>query len=178
MLPRKDGGHAAALLLPLAVTFAFGCSVRHEAPGTPARPPAAADLISARDQARLDAIAAARAASPMEGGYRIGPDDLLDIRIPDLLDGQAGAAAHSGQGGVDVPTVSGSPTFQQGLRVNAAGDVAIPMLGLVPAAGATPTELESEIARRLVGAGILRTPQVTVLIAEYRSRVVAVIGSV
>src|SRR5439155_1389989 len=50
--------------------------------------------------------------------------------------------------------------------------------GLVRAEGFTPTELEAEIARRLVEAGILRVPQVSVQIAEYRSRVVAVVGSV
>src|SRR5439155_208882 len=42
----------------------------------------------------------------------------------------------------------------------------------------TPTELEHDIARRLVAADILRSPHVTVLVAEYRSRVVAVSGSV
>src|SRR5206468_614248 len=49
---------------------------------------------------------------------------------------------------------------------------------LVRAEGFTPTELEAEIARRLVEAGILRAPQVSVQVAEYRSRVVAVVGSV
>src|SRR5262249_3658650 len=44
------------------------------------------DLMSARDHDRLAAIVAERAAAPTDGGYRIGPDDLLEIRIPDLLD--------------------------------------------------------------------------------------------
>ena len=52
------------------------------------------------------------------------------------------------------------------------------MLGPVPVTGLTTTGLEREIARRLVTAGILRAPQVNVLVAEYRSHVVAVIGSV
>src|SRR5207253_7002081 len=65
-----------------------------------------------------------------------------------------------------------------GVRVNASGYVSLPLIGLVRAEGFTPTELEAEIARRLVEAGILRAPRVSVQIAEYRSRVVAVIGSV
>ena len=68
--------------------------------------------------------------------------------------------------------------FQQGVRVSADGDVTLPMIGSVRAAGRTPTELEGEIARRLVAGGILRAPQVSVQVAEHRSRVVAVIGSV
>src|SRR5439155_12355076 len=117
--------------------------------------------------------------TPDDGGYRIGPDDLLDIRIPDLLEAQPQAASpHGAQGGAEVPTVSGAPTFQQGMRVTAAGEVSVPLLGMVPASGLTPTELEQDIGRRLVAADILRTPHVSVLVAEYRSRVVAVTGSV
>jgi len=74
--------------------------------------------------------------------------------------------------------VAAAPVFQQGLRVSASGDVNLPVLGAVRARGMTAHELEGEIARRLVAGGILRAPQVSVLIVEYRSRVVAVIGSV
>ncbi len=178
----KDGGLRAALMLSLALSCAVGCSTRHSISSDPDRvhpsPPSAADLISSRDSARLAALAAARAAAPSDGGYRIGPDDMLDIRIPDLLEAQSTSASHGGQGGTDLPVVSGAPTFQQGMRVSASGDVNIPTLGPVPAAGRTPSELEAEIARRLVRAGILRNPQVGVLVVEYRSRVIPVIGSV
>jgi polysaccharide biosynthesis/export protein len=56
--------------------------------------------------------------------------------------------------------------------------IAIPLVGDVRAAGLTARELEEEISRRIVAADLLRTPQVSVQIAEYRSRVVAVVGSV
>jgi polysaccharide export outer membrane protein len=178
----KDGGLRAALVLSLASSCAFGCSTRHSVSSDPDRvhpsPPSAADLISSQDGARLAAIAAARTAAPLEGGYRIGPDDLLDIHVPDLVDSQSSPVSHSSQGGTDLPTVTGAPTYQQGFRVTASGDVNVPILGLVPAAGLTPTELEAELARRLRVGGILRTPQPNVLVVEYRSRVVAVIGSV
>src|SRR5207245_2313769 len=68
--------------------------------------------------------------------------------------------------------------FQQGVRVTGSGEVNLPLLGMVPANSLTPTALEQEIARRLVAAEILRSPHVSVLVAEYRSRVVAVSGSV
>src|SRR5207245_8407695 len=68
--------------------------------------------------------------------------------------------------------------FQQGVRVTGSGEVNLPLLGMVPANSLTPTALEQEIARRLVAAEILRSPHVSVLVAEYRSRVVAVTGSV
>jgi polysaccharide export outer membrane protein len=178
----KDGGLRAALVFSLVLPCAVSCSSRHSVtPGSgqsPPSPPSAADLISSRDSARLAAIATARAAAPLEGGYRIGPDDLLDIRIPDLIDAQSTTTSRLGQGGTDLPVVSGAPTFQQGMRVSASGHVNIPTLGLVPAGGLTPTELEAELARRLLAGGILRAPQVSVLVVEYRSRVVAVIGSV
>src|SRR5206468_12084329 len=63
-------------------------------------------------------------------------------------------------------------------RVSADGQVNIPLLGLVRAEGFTPTALEQDIAHRLKAARILKAPQVNVLVAEYRSRVVAVVGSV
>ncbi len=177
---RKHGGLRAAVLLSFALACAEGCSVRRgvEPPASPERA-GLGDLTSAADRARLEAIAAARTGTPDEGGYRIGPDDLLDIRIPDLLDAQPQAASPRGaQGGAEVPAVSAAPAFQQGVRVTGSGEVSLPLLGMVPANGLTPTELEQEVDRRLVAAAILRSPHVSVLVAEYRSRVVAVTGSV
>ena len=142
-------------------------------------PPAPGDLMTTADVDAVAKIAAARAAAPADDGYRIGPDDLLDVRIPDLIDAQASAGARlssapAGAGQV----VAGAPAYQQGLRVSGGGEVTIPTIGAVRAAGLTPTQLEAEIGRRLVKAGILRAPKVSVQVAEYRSGVVAVIGNV
>jgi len=178
---RKHGGLLAAVLFSCVLGCAVGCSVRRGVEPRPAgtERPGLGDLTSAADRARLEVIAAARANASDDGSYRIGPDDLLDIRIPDLLEAQAQAAApHGAQGGAEPAAVSGAPTFQQGVRVTGAGEVSLPLLGMVEAKGLTPTELEHEIARRLVAADILRSPHVSVLVAEYRSRVVAVSGSV
>jgi len=154
-----------------------GAVAARDGAGAPAD---AGALLSEADRARLAAVCARRAATTdLADGYRLGPDDLVEVRIPDLLEVQAPVQAAAGGGGtMGRAALAGAPTFQQGLRVDARGDVTIATLGVVPAAGLTPSELEKDIARRLVKAGILDAPQVSVLVVEYRSRVAAVIGSV
>jgi polysaccharide export outer membrane protein len=178
---------SAAAAFALVVTAGCSATPLHRKqqlippPGTAttARTPSDGDLMGTGDRARIRALAAERARAPLADGYRIGPDDLLDIRIPDLLEAQAPAAGRLAQSdAAALPAVAGSPVFQQGIRVNGRGDLSLPMLGVVRAAGLTATALEGEIGRRLKAAGILRAPQVSVQIAEYRSGVVAVIGSV
>jgi polysaccharide export outer membrane protein len=139
--------------------------------------PSSGDLMSPRDRDALAGLAAARSQEGRDG-YRIGPDDLLDVRIPKLLSSQATEAPHAQNNGASVPAVAEAPVFQEGLRVAADGNVTVPLLGSVHAAGLTPAELEAEIARRLVAGGILLHPNVSVQIAEHRSSAVAVMGSV
>ena len=139
--------------------------------------------MSSSDVQRLQLLVAERATQPSgagsEEGYRLGPDDLLDIRIPDLLGPAAPVVPPAAPlGGAALPPVTAAPVFEQGIRVGADGTINVPILGQVRAEGLTPHALEDEIGRRLIAAGILRAPQVNVLVAEYRSRVVAVIGSV
>ena len=180
----KTGGPVAALLLSLALGLAGGCSVKHGEKNRVSRETVATevgtvDLTSAKDRARLDALVVTRGKQPLDDGYRLGPDDLLDIRIPDLIQASAAVAEpRTVPGSSDIPVVAGAPAFQQGLRVSASGEVSLPSLGAIKVTGLTPPALEREIAQRLVAGGILRNPQVTVLVAEYRSHVVAVIGSV
>jgi polysaccharide export outer membrane protein len=131
----------------------------------------------AQDQARIISLVAERTRDADVGGYRIGPDDLLEVRVPDLLDAPTDALRPPPGYGI-VSSVSATPTFAQGLRVSASGDVTLPLLGQVRANGLTPTELEHDIARQLVERGILRVPQVSVTVVEYRSRTVAVVGAV
>ena len=173
---------AVLLLLPI---FGNGCAPRAKpavnpavgrAQGSPAVD--AGDVMSSQDRARLEALATARAKEQSAEGYRMGPDDLLEIRIPDLLDMQGGAPVPRPTPGALGPTAVAAMPASQGLRVNDSGDVTLPLIGAVHAEGLTATELEAEIARRLVKNGILRQPRVSVQIVEYRSRVVAVIGSV
>src|SRR5438067_8728262 len=157
----RRGGHAEPAVTPRVRAVATGALMREG------------------DRSRLEGVVAERAHADARDGYRIGPDDLLDIRIPDLIVVDAATrgqdATHNGTG---VPSIADAPVFQQGMRVSSHGEVSVPYLGLVRAEGLTATELEENLAQRLRTAGILKAPQVSVQIAEYRSQVVAVIGSV
>jgi len=181
--PPRDG-RLAVLLTAVALCYAVsGCAAKTSARPTPAGAPPAngAGVSSENDHARLVALAAERRGQKgTTGGYRIGPDDLLEIRIPDLLEMPSSATAGTGaRPGDAAPTaVSGAPTFSQGVRVSGNGDVTLPYLGQVRADGLTPSDLERDISSRLVARGILKRPQVSVNVVEYRSRVVAVVGAV
>jgi polysaccharide export outer membrane protein len=85
--------------------------------------------------------------------YRVGPGDILGI------------------------TVYGHEDLNLTVVVQSAGSFAFPLIGSVPAAGATTQEVEARIASRLAK-GLIRDAQVTVVVQEYRSKVVFVVGEV
>ena len=62
-------------------------------------------------------------------------------------------------------------------RVNAEGELTLPLIGAVEAAGKLPGELASELQQRLA-ASYLRNPNVTVTIAEQATQQVTVSGAV
>ena len=94
-------------------------------------------------------------AIPIEGStdYRVGPLDLLGIEVFQL------------------------PDLTRDVRVSAAGEISLPLIGRVPVSGKTPAELEAVIAARLQD-GFLEKPQVTVFVKEYMSQRVTVEGAV
>jgi protein involved in polysaccharide export with SLBB domain len=53
-------------------------------------------------------------------------------------------------------------------QISPGGDIAMPLIGTVHAAGRTRAELENEIARRYAGGKFLQEPKVTVDFLEYR----------
>lgn len=63
------------------------------------------------------------------------------------------------------------------VRIGVEGNVSMPMLGSIPAAGMTAKELEQDITRRLAALG-LKSPIVSVNIADYASHLVTVEGAV
>jgi polysaccharide export outer membrane protein len=168
----RRAGVGVLLLVMLA---AAGCAAERQ----PAPPvelgSGGAEVLTARDRERLAALGRERTGAAPEDGYRIGPDDLLEIRIPDLIAAdQKTADTSTGS----VAPLAEAPVFRQGIRVDARGDVSLPLLGVVHVEGLSPTALEAALGQRLQAAGLLRHPQVSVQIVEYRSRVVAVVGSV
>jgi polysaccharide export outer membrane protein len=86
--------------------------------------------------------------------YKIGPLDTLDV------------------------IVFGEPDLSaKALQVDAAGQIALPLIGTVQARGKTPAELSSQL-EQLLGARYLRDPQVTVTVASSVSQKVSVEGEV
>ncbi|MEO0906781.1 MAG: polysaccharide biosynthesis/export family protein [Pseudomonadota bacterium] len=63
------------------------------------------------------------------------------------------------------------------VRIGVEGNVSLPMLGSIPAAGMTAADFEKSVAQRLEAAG-LRVPMVSVNINEYASHLVTVEGAV
>ena len=85
--------------------------------------------------------------------YRIGPGDVLHV------------------------TVYGHEDMNLTVVVQPGGGFVFPLIGMVPAAKSTPQEVEARIAARLAK-GLIRDAQVTVVVQEYRSQVVFVVGEV
>ncbi len=80
----------------------------------------------------------------------------------------AGSAYKLDTGDIVEIDVFGMPDFKRHTPVNIDGEIAIPYVGGLKAAGLSLAELRASITRHLVQAGAMRDPQVTVEIAEYR----------
>lgn len=63
------------------------------------------------------------------------------------------------------------------VRIGVEGNVSLPMLGSIPAAGMTAKQLEQDVTRRFAAIG-LKSPMVSINIAEYASHLVTVEGAV
>lgn len=86
--------------------------------------------------------------------YRIGPGDVLEVRLYKLPD-----------------------LSREALRVEESGTIRMPLIEEdIPAACRTEGELAKDIANRYLP--LMRNPQVDVFVKEYQSRPVAVIGAV
>jgi polysaccharide export outer membrane protein len=90
---------------------------------------------------------------PSAGEYRIGPYDLLKINI------------------FQAPEMDGQ------VRVSASGDISLPLLGGVQAAGLTPKELEF-VLQELLRRSYMKDPHVSVFVSEMQSHPVSVFGAV
>jgi polysaccharide export outer membrane protein len=116
-----------------------------------------ADSNSARGEAAYAAIAPAVPQSQSERDYHIGPLDTLAISVYQEP---------------EISTPANAP-----LQVDANGNITMPLIGTVPAAGKTATELAAVIADRL-STKYLENPQVNVQVASSVSQKVTVQGEV
>lgn len=101
------------------------------------------------------AIAGGTAAQPAATvtDYVIGPQDVLSI------------------------TVFNEPTLSGRFTVESDGSINYPLVGRVSVAGKTLRALQEDLTKRL-SSGFLVNPQVTVLVEQYRSQSIFVVGEV
>lgn len=111
--------------------------------------------------AQADANVKPEAPQPLSPGspahdalIRIGPGDLLQITVFDI------------------------PELTQTLRVSDRGDVSPQLAGTLHLAGLTPPEAQALIETTLKERNLVRDPHVTVLITEYVTQGVSVVGQV
>jgi len=152
-------------VLPLAALLGIAACAGTTEPPADAAPPATAKPSAARSPAvptplGPDGAAGAGATSTLSAGpvaapgdYLIGPQDLLKVEV------------------------FGVEAMNRSVRVNSSGQIALPLIGLVPAAGLTGEQLAAEIAARLAK-DYLQNPQVTIFIEEFTSQRVTVVGAV
>lgn len=113
------------------------------------------DQTSMTDAHLVDPLALqSRYAAPVSSEYLIGPTDLLRLTV------------------FQVPDLS----FEE-IRVDSAGNLNLPLIGSVVAAGKSPIQLSSEIENRL-GERFLRNPRVSITVSEAASQKVTVDGAV
>ncbi len=98
-----------------------------------------------------------RRAAPADassGELPLGPGDLIEISV------------------VDLPEFSG-----RNVRVPRQGDINLPLVGQVPVAGRTASQLEEDIRQRLQQK-YMHDPQVSVFVKERQSQRISVLGAV
>ena len=114
---------------------------------------AAAGQSSAPSASAPPAVQAAVPSAADSGGYRVGPQDVLNI------------------------TVYGEPQLSGRIRVDSDGTFPFQYLNRVNAEGLTTAQIETTL-REALADGYLKNPQVSVELAEYRSQSVFVTGEV
>jgi polysaccharide export outer membrane protein len=118
-------------------------------------------LLSLALSITAQAVAGGQAAAPQDpviqsaapATYQIGATDVLGIKV------------------------FGEEALNNNYTVDSDGSITFPLLGRVQVGGKTTREIEEHITR-LLEAGYIRKPQVSVEIATYRSRSIFVIGEV
>ncbi len=140
------------LIVTTALLVVIIPAAAQQANHTLVRPKLAKTTPAPRVAATTSVNRAAVSAAPER--YRIGPGDVLEIRLYKLPD-----------------------LSRESLRVEESGTIRMPLINEeIPASCRTETELAKDIASRYLT--LMRNPQVDVFVKEYNSRPVAVIGAV
>jgi len=146
---------ALAILLVLAVSCGMRQTPEAGVYGSARQPDGGA---SGSLNKKLFSEAASKDASPSgsvnHSNYTIGPSDLLEIKAME------------------------SEKFGTTERVDAEGNIKLPLLNEVSVGGLTPVEAEVTIETLLKERGYIKNPHVNVYIAEHQSKRVSVLGFV
>jgi len=94
------------------------------------------------------------AASAEETNYLLGPGDVLKI------------------------TVYNNPDLSLETRVTESGMISFPLVGELKLGGMTASAAEKKIAELLESGGFVKQPQINILVAQFQSKMVSVLGSV
>jgi len=114
-----------------------------------------------------------------------GPNSAQETHMP----GSMGATAPNASNDLPIErignsdllgvTVYDAPELTRTVRVDADGNIRLPMLSRhIKATGLYPSDVETSIATALTEEHVLIDPVVTVTIAEFRSRPISVVGAV
>jgi polysaccharide export outer membrane protein len=90
--------------------------------------------------------------------YRIGGGDIIEVSIYELEKRE------------EFKTIE--------TRVEEGGEISLPVLGIVRAGGRTVLELEEAVIRKLIDDDFILAPRVNIIIKEYNSKKIAVLGAV
>ncbi|MCE5230700.1 polysaccharide biosynthesis/export family protein [bacterium] len=141
------------VVLPMALMLLLGCAhSKDKYPPPPLKINVTAEL-NERAIKRENMLRQLTLAHPESGSYRIGPNDVIDIKVFEQARMDASA------------------------RVGGNGMINFPPLGNLRAAGLTERELENKIQDGLRG-GYIRDPHVTVFTREIQARMYGIIGAV
>lgn len=91
---------------------------------------------------------------------------------------QQGSGYILGPGDVVKITVFQNPDMTTEARISEEGKITFPLIGQVEIGGVTPAAAEARIAGRLNAGGFVLNPQVNMVVGQFRSRMVSVLGQV
>jgi polysaccharide export outer membrane protein len=150
----------SVLALAVATLLGGGCASAPSSRFAPS-PPLAPISVETTAITRINtALAAAALQAPeVSGDYLVAPEDLLEITLFNMPETRLGVTPRNNT-----------------VRVSQAGVIALPLLGDVPAAGLTVSDLEQSLRERYDR--YFHHPQVGVQVKDYRGQRISVIGAV
>jgi polysaccharide biosynthesis/export protein len=154
----------------LTVALVAGCA---SGPSNPGASPAASGPAVTTGTTKVSTAASPALPEPRPAPPMLAPPPAISLSTETSGEGDYKLAAKD----QITVTVYGQDDLTRTVRVGQTGTITLPLLGEIPAAGLTPTELEKKIEGGLRGR-YLMNPKVTVGVSEFQGRQFAVMGAV